>query len=228
MEELLQAGGTLDPLAEIYVELREFSARAQAPHFVQAVQSLTQLFGMPPKQMVGLESVHYWSIQAKEELVQHLQDHASAHRFVAEREVRQAKVDALIARARQLLASAPLLVLDLGESRGCGDVQFIGLLPTQNPLVAVAAVGTYGNDQELSNADLLQYLLNLQQTDPFEITAARRDTLKIRFLDKVGDPVRLARSLYGICSDVIHQGYGTMDKLVEAIRGTRRVNLWWD
>ena len=228
MDELLRAGGTLDPLAKIYVELREFPSRSQAPQFVDAVKSLTELFGTPARQMEGLESVHYWSIEAKGEVVQHLRGHASAHRFVAEREVRQAKVDELIARARQALESAPLLVLDLCETIGCSNAQFIGLLPTQNPLAAVAAVGTYGNEQELSNADLMQYLLNLQQTDFFEITAARRDTLKIRFLDEVRDPMQLARSLYDICSDVIDQGYGTMDKLVEAIRGARHITLWWD
>ncbi|MFO0872136.1 MAG: DUF4253 domain-containing protein, partial [Pirellulales bacterium] len=197
-------------------------------NFKAARAALTELFGQPPKQWEGLQEVAYWAIRSQEEAQQYQREHSTVHPVVASREARRAKVDGLLAEARETLAGQPFLILDLCESVGCGDASFVGLFPTENQLSVVAAMGTHGNEQELTNIDLLAFLLKLEQQQPFRIMALCRDTLRIRFLNDVGDPLTLGRELYGICSDVIHQGYGSLDQLVEVIRTTRTVNLWWD
>jgi ankyrin repeat protein len=228
MDELLRAGGRWDPLAAVYAELRVFDHAAELSDFKTARAAITNLFGQSPKQLEGLEAVAYWAIRSQQEAQQYQREHSTAHPFVAGREALRTKVDSLIAQAHEALADKSFLIVDLCESVGCGDANFIGLFPTKNQLSVVAAMGTHGNEEELTNVDLLAFLLQLEQQQPFQIMAVCRDTLRLRFLDDVGDPLKLGRELYGICSDVIHQGYGSMDQLVDVIRNTRTVNLWWD
>jgi len=175
-----------------------------------------------------LPAVRYWAVQARDETAQRLREDASAHAFAAEYQVLQEKVDGIIAEARRELAASPCLVLDLCTGVGCWTAQFVGLFPTTNSLAAIAAIGTASGIDNLSNADLLQFLLEMQQTNPFELLACRHDTLKIRFLQEVQQAERLARDMCRICSDIIHQGYGSMDKLLKALREERRVTFWWD
>jgi len=228
LDRLQAAGGVLDPLAAIYLDLRDFPQRAEQPAFHQAVNLLTQLCHAPPRQLDALPAVRYWSVEARTEKEQRLREDASAHAFAAEYQVLQEKVDGIIAEARRQLAASPCLVLDLCTGIGCATAQFIGLFPTGNPLSAVAAIGTASGNDNLSNADLLQFLLEMQQTNPFELLACRHDTLKIRFLQELQQAERLARDMYRICSDIIHQGYGSMDELLKALREERRVTFWWD
>ncbi len=133
------------------------------------------------------------------------------------------------------------LTIDLGAlqrealERGCflfacqdhvGRPSRLALLPTTDPLEAVAHVGVGEAGVEDSNGAVIAWLASLHE--PWQVTTITYDTLAGRFLAPPADPQAIAESIYRICSDAVHQGAGDLETLAADLAATAAFYLWWD
>ncbi|OCQ97280.1 hypothetical protein BCD64_20735 [Nostoc sp. MBR 210] len=102
------------------------------------------------------------------------------------------------------------------------------ILPTTNKYDAIAVHQTNGCNYGVGPGYVVEWLQELEDTQPFILTLIAHDTLEGRFLTPIQDPEGLAASMYEFCPDIIDQGYQSMQKLVESLRSGDRLYFWWD
>ena len=90
-----------------------------------------------------------------------------------------------------------------------------------------AAFGVHGNDQELSNREVLAWMRDLDAEQPFRLTACRFDTLGIEFGKPVRAPHKLARRMLKFCQD-LDGSFETARDLATHLREKQAVTFWWD
>ena len=104
----------------------------------------------------------------------------------------------------------------------------IAVLPTTDRYAAIAAMRTNGTNYDLGTGDIIDWLKELETTNPHRITRIAHDTLAGRFTRAVRAPVRLAKAMYELCPDVVDQGCGSVEELARTLRQDRSLFLWWD
>ena len=109
-----------------------------------------------------------------------------------------------------------------------GKPDEIGLLPTADPYVVLAAMGTNGDNYGHGTAEVIAWLRALEKDQPFEITGVGLDFVEGRFTAALRDPVALAKRIYAFCPDSVEQGAGTVDALAEDLAKERLFFFWWD
>ncbi len=81
---------------------------------------------------------------------------------------------------------------------------------------------------DLTNENLIERLQKYDKEFGIDITHAETDTIDFELL-RVPDNITLfTEDLYEFCPDLVDQGCGSVSALVEEIRRTRRIQLWWD
>jgi ankyrin repeat protein len=111
-----------------------------------------------------------------------------------------------------------------------GDrVDRVGILPTDDKYDVLAAIGTNGANYDRSTADVIRWLMELEQEQPFEITGVEEASVAGHFTRPIADPNALAKSMYKFCPDIVDQGVGDVAALAETLREPRpRLYFWWD
>jgi hypothetical protein len=105
----------------------------------------------------------------------------------------------------------------------------IGVIPTDDKYDALAAIGTNGANLNLQTTDVIRWLMELEQEQPFLITGVEFDAVEGVFTAPITDPDRLARRMYKFCPDIVEQGVGDVSALAESLRDQRpRLYFWWD
>ncbi|MCA9708230.1 MAG: DUF4253 domain-containing protein [Myxococcales bacterium] len=128
------------------------------------------------------------------------------------------QLDAILERH----ASADALVLVFGREGGA-----LTVLPTTDPLEAIAVAGVAGPNYDVSEGDVLRWALHVQRAHPFRITAVAYDRLQGTFLSELPEPALMAARIYAICPDAVDQGYMSLAALAQGVR-RRELSLWWD
>ncbi|MFN8606982.1 MAG: ankyrin repeat domain-containing protein [Vulcanimicrobiota bacterium] len=105
----------------------------------------------------------------------------------------------------------------------------LAVLPAKDWVAALAVMQTNGANCGLSSGDVLNWMLELQNTQPFELRVIGRDVLSGSFLGPVVEPGCLARKMYEFCPDIVDQGCGSVKALErELAKSPASLFFWWD
>jgi hypothetical protein len=104
----------------------------------------------------------------------------------------------------------------------------IGVLKGTDEYDILRIMHTDGDDYDISNQDVIDWLKELEKKASFNIIGADSDWVEIEFTALPGDLKALAESVYDFCPDAVDQGSGSIDGLAKEIRQTNRLFLWWD
>lgn len=113
-------------------------------------------------------------------------------------------------------------------SRGLERAEEVTVLATGEPLEAVAAVATDGANYDIGTEHILAWLQALGSRWPWRLWAIRHDLLGLALADPGDELEALVRSLCRICPDLLEQDGDRGVALVDRLRRTGRVVLWWD
>jgi len=90
------------------------------------------------------------------------------------------------------------------------------------------ALGTNGGNYDVSNDDVIQWLQELEEEQPFVLTGADGATVEGRFTSPIEDPADLAERMCDFCPDIVAQGTETVEALAEDLATSNRLFFWWD
>ena len=137
------------------------------------------------------------------------------------------RVNAVIDELRGRVAERGFHLLDAGMPLGCGPMtRFLVLVPSPDHFAVMAAFGTYGNDDQLSNRDLIAWFREFEKEHPFALRACKYDTIEIELDKPLDDPDHWARKLIEFNSDICsYDNVGPFEKQLET---ATRIHFWWD
>lgn len=98
------------------------------------------------------------------------------------------------------------------------------LLPARDAYAAIAAIGTNGANDDVSNADVIEWLRCLAQDEDVRITGIGTDFVEGSFSSPLHDP---ARRVAEICPEA-RNGDAALRRQSAHLQKTRRLLLWWD
>ncbi|MGD2180784.1 ankyrin repeat domain-containing protein [Lusitaniella coriacea] len=104
----------------------------------------------------------------------------------------------------------------------------LNILPTTDKYDAIALHQTNGCDDSVGPGYIVEWLQELEAQQPFVLTLVAHDTLNGRFLTPIQDPEGLAKQMYNLCSDLVDQGCGSVERLADSLREGDRLYFWWD
>ena len=104
----------------------------------------------------------------------------------------------------------------------------IALVPIWDQFRVVKLVGTNGANFDVSNADVIEWLRELEKDAPFVLIGIGFDHVEARFTGRVADPHAMAERLYRFCPDIVHQGTGSVAELASELRRLNTFFCWWD
>ncbi len=107
-------------------------------------------------------------------------------------------------------------------------VDKIGVMKGTDQYEILRIMHTDGDDYDISNQDVIDWLKELERKAPFEIIGADSDWVEIEFKTLPKDLKAFAEEVYDFCPDAVDQGPGSVEDLVKEIRKTNRLFLWWD
>jgi len=101
------------------------------------------------------------------------------------------------------------------------------VVPTLDPYVVVALIQPHAGEHEIGVFEILRFLREHESLG-WTLTGIGYDTVDLEFASLPADLDEWARELAGFCPDLIDQGFGSRDELVEHLRKTKQLHLWWD
>ena len=102
------------------------------------------------------------------------------------------------------------------------------LLPTADKFRVVEAMHTNGGDSDLTTADVICWLRDLEHEQPFELIGIGSNYLEGRFISTIKNPRDLAKRISDFCPDIVDQGTGSMEELARELKRSHRLFFWWD
>jgi len=137
------------------------------------------------------------------------------------------KSDNILAELRRRLQSYHYMAFVV-EMNDAIKVYKIGVLKGTDQYEILRIMHTDGDDYDISNKDVIDWLKELERKAPFDIIGADSDWVEIEFKKVPKDLKTIAEEVYDFSPDTIDQGPGSVDELVKEIRKTNRLFLWWD
>jgi hypothetical protein len=107
-------------------------------------------------------------------------------------------------------------------------VDRIGVLRTTDKYDVLKQVATDGINYGITNDSLLTIIKNFDSKYSLELIGASGDWCEFIIHKEPNDWNKFAEEVYTICPDVVEQGAGSISKLAETIKTTKRLYLWWD
>lgn len=104
----------------------------------------------------------------------------------------------------------------------------IGVLKGTDQYEILRIMHTDGDDYDISNQDVIDWLKELERKASFDIIGADSHWVEIEFKTLPKDLKTFAEGVYDFCPDAVDQGSGSVDELAKEIRKTSRLFLWWD
>jgi hypothetical protein len=126
-------------------------------------------------------------------------------------------------RARQ--ANAHLVLSEPWEP---GEQAKLTLFPTADRFAVVAATGTAGANHNVSTADVLAWLRNLDKVNPFTLCFCGHDLVGGDFLGPVRKAGQVAEAMAAVCPSVLDVGFESPQELALALKKARAFLLRWD
>jgi ankyrin repeat protein len=230
---LLAAGAEPRPEDADYLDILHWEERAASPSYQQSVDEVRDVAGVEPKPVEFLPGTCSFRFTIPEDARR--QEEASdrteailnwsksfnrGYRSLAD------QVNAVIDELWGRIAERGFHLLDAGMPLGCGPMtRFLVLVPTPDHFAVMAAFGTHGNDDQLSNRDLIAWFREFEKEHPFALRACKYDTIVIELERPLDDPKKWARKLVEFDSDIWHDDLKSFERHLES---STRIHFWWD
>lgn len=225
VDRLISAGAMEDPEAAPFLAVRHFPDRATTAEFIAARKLLDEALKVAGKMVNDPAGVVEYTLQISEDAELARLQRGESRMWAGDNALAE-QVPQTLDAMRPVIRELGCLVIDLDRGIGCGPARrFVGLFPTSDPLAVVAAVGTFGNDDERTTPEIIAWLRETAEEEPWELLGCSRDSLNLFFPSPVKAPLRLANRMMALCSDVGHSGAA---KLAEELAATRQARFWWD
>ena len=104
----------------------------------------------------------------------------------------------------------------------------VAVIKCKDQFELVKLVGTSGVNYEVTNEEIIKKLKLWYRESPFVIIVADEDRIEANFSKLPADLSKFAKDVYSFCPDVIDQGAGSEQKLIEYFRNEKAFWLWWD
>ena len=101
------------------------------------------------------------------------------------------------------------------------------LFPTADKYLAIRSIGTNGNNFGHSTPDVIAWLEEMEEQNPFRLLAAMHDGMEGEFLNEVQNVEELARRMLEFCPDLQSSDESIADFTNELTR-ERTFGFWWD
>lgn len=102
------------------------------------------------------------------------------------------------------------------------------ILDFQNQFDVVKFMETSAPNYDIDNLKVIDKLKDWYKMHEFVLCVIDEDRIGAKFIELPKDIKSFANAAYEFCPDVIDQGYGDMDKMVNDIRQNSYFWLWWD
>ncbi len=142
-------------------------------------------------------------------------------------QVPEERTDLVLAALRRQLLPLHYLAFVVEMNAGL-KIDQIGVLKGTDQYEILRVMHTDGDDYEISNQDVIDRLKEWEKRSTFEIVGADSDWVELEFKTLPQDLRAFVEEVYEFCPDAVDQGPGTVDGLMQEIRKTNRLYLWWD
>ena len=140
-------------------------------------------------------------------------------------EAKQAEAEQLVLKLMEELKAINYLAFICDSER-----ERIGIIPGSDQFEILKLQQTNGENYDISNERVISKLKKWHRSYPFTIIGADYDWVEANFdVFPEGKELKtLARELAEFCPDIVEQGTGSINGLVEEITETKKMYLWWD
>jgi hypothetical protein len=116
------------------------------------------------------------------------------------------------------------------ETNSSLKVDRIGIIKGTDQYEILRIMHTNGDDDDVSNEDVIAKLKQWEKRIRFEIVGAENDWVEIEFRTMPQDLKAFAEDVYEFSPDTVDEdeGTGSLAELVKDITATKRLVLWWD
>jgi cytohesin len=230
---LLAAGAEARREDADYLDILKWEERAAAESYRLSVEEVRDFTGVEPQPVKSLPETLSFRFEISDDSspAEQPADQTEAIRnwsksFNKDYQSLADQVSAAIDQLRDRIAQRGFHLLDAGMPRGCGPMsRFLVLVPTANPYAVMAAFGTHGNDDELSNRDLIAWFREFGQQHPFVLRGCKNDTVVIDLEKPLEGPKSWAQKLVQFDSDIWSHDQESFEKHLET---ATRIHFWWD
>lgn len=141
--------------------------------------------------------------------------------------VPQDKVEQLLASLKPKLNKKGYMAFIVEVNDGI-KTDKIGVLKGIDPYDILRVMQTNGENEDISNEDVIATLREWGKGSPFEIIGAENDWIEIEFKKLPKNPRSFVEDLEDFCPDAVEDGASAEEELVKEMQKTRRLYLWWD
>lgn len=141
--------------------------------------------------------------------------------------VPEEKTDSVLALLRQKLRPLHYMAFVVEMNAGI-KTEKIGVLKGTDQYDILRTMHTDGDEYDITNQDVIDWLKGWEKRAPFDIVGADSDWVEIEFKTLPKDLKAFAEEVNDICPDAVEQGPGSVEGLVKEIRETKHLFLWWD
>jgi hypothetical protein len=104
----------------------------------------------------------------------------------------------------------------------------LGILKTLDKYQILKQVQTDGINWDIDNDSLLNLIKTFDKKYSLDLVGASGDWCEFKIKKEPQNWVTLAKEAYKVCPDIVDQGSGTVEKLAEEMKQTKRLYFWWD
>ena len=187
----------------------DFSEAAQDPKFKAAIQEIATLFATSPKELKS---------DAEDEVV----------KGGASFDVPHEKLEGMLLQAHTNFLARGFYFFRYDNNFDIGgEMDRVGLLPTQDKYAVMAAMDTNGDNYDIGTAGVISWMKELEQEQPYILPEIGFDYMAGIFVSPVKDAPGLAARMYQFCPDIVDQGVETVRALATELR-KGKLYFWWD
>lgn len=140
-------------------------------------------------------------------------------------EVKQAEAEQLVLKLNVELETINHLAFICDSDR-----EKIAIIPGTDQFDILKIQQTNGDNYDISNEKVISKLKEWNRSYPFNIIGADYDWVEANFevFPEGEDLKAFAKKIYKFCPDIVEQGSGSINGLIEEMKETRKLYLWWD
>ncbi len=108
------------------------------------------------------------------------------------------------------------------------EARNVGVLKGNDQFEIVKVMNTNGINYGHNNEEVIIKLQKWMEKYPFDIIGAGIDWVEIEFREIPKDLNSFSKEVYDFCPDSVDQGAGSIGRLEQSIKVSKRLFLWWD
>ncbi len=112
---------------------------------------------------------------------------------------------------------------------GIGDKNDqLGVLQTRDQFAILQHVQTNGYNYDISPDSIISIVKGFHARYDLQLIGASFDWCEFEIHGEVADWTKMAEEVYAVCPDVVDQGTGSIEAMVDELKRTKRLYFWWD